>query len=373
MIMKVLIMSVTAGNGHNSTAQAMIEEFEKMGIECHLLDTLEYINKHLGTGVQDGYLFTTKHFKSTYGKIYSILDKKEEPYSKYAPGSILTKQISKYFAHYIQEYNPDAIITTHSYPAVIISVLLHRNYIKCPTFGIVTDFTIHPFWESADLDYYILPSDLLIPAAEKKGIPKSKIIASGIPVKSKFAHKIDKVSARTMLGLDNKTTIMVMMGSMGFGKIIDIIEELDKYPADFQVVCICGNNKHIKQEIDEHPWNKKVVNLGFIDNVDEYMDASDAIITKPGGLTTSEALAKKIPLILSDPLPGQEDRNIEFLVNTGVAINITPTFPLENALYQIFDSNWRCKHIMDAVENLAKPNAASDICKFINNLKVSDL
>ena len=370
--MKILIMSVTAGNGHNSTAQAMVEVFEKNGIECRILDTLEYINKHLGNGVQDGYLFTTKHFKSTYGKIYSILDKKEEPYSKYAPGSILTKQVSKYFAHYIEEYNPDAIITTHSYPAVIVSVLYHRNYITCPTFGIVTDFTIHPFWESTDLDYYVLPSDLLIPAAEKKGIPKHKILTSGIPVKSKFASKNDKTVTRAKLGLDDKTTIMIMMGSMGFGRLTEIIEDLDKYPADFQVVCVCGNNKHVKQEIDEHHWNKKVVNLGFIDNVDEYMDASDVIITKPGGLTTSEALAKKLPLILSDPLPGQEDRNIEFLVNTGVAINVTPTFPLENALYQIFDSKWRREHIMNAVENLAKPNAALDIYNFINNLTKKD-
>ena len=163
-----------------------------------------------------------------------------------------------------------------------------------------------------------------------------------------------------------------MMGSMGFGRLTEIIEDLDKYPADFQVVCVCGNNKHVKQEIDEHHWNKKVVNLGFINNVDEYMDASDVIITKPGGLTTSEALAKKLPLILSDPLPGQEDRNIEFLVNTGVAINVTTTFPLENALYQIFDSKWRREHIMNAVENLAKPNAASDIYNFINNLTKKD-
>ena len=148
---------------------------------------------------------------------------------------------------------------------------------------------------------------------------------------------------------------------------------LDSFDEEFQMVCICGNNEKAKRNIDEIMWRKNVVNLGFTTNVDEYMDASDVIITKPGGLTTSEALAKKLPLILSDPLPGQEDRNIEFLVNTGVAINITPTFPLENALYQLFDSNWRRVHIMDAVENLAKPNAASDICKFINNLKTFNL
>lgn len=367
--MKILIMSVKAGYGHHSTAQAMIECFQKHGIECIMLDTLEYINKLLGEGVQDGYLLTTKYFKGAYGKVYSTLDKKDEPSYKYSPVSILSKRISKPLKKYIEDYNPDFIIGTHSYAAMLMTILKEDKVINCPTFGVITDFTIHPLWENTNLDYYIIPDDLLTTSAMKKGIAKEKILSFGIPVKSQFSYKEDKKEVRKRLNMDEeKTTIMLMMGSMGFGSLESVVEELDAYPADFQIVCICGSNKKMKQVIDEHIWSKKIYNFGFINNVSEYMDASDLIITKPGGLTTSEALAKKLPLILSNPIPGQEDRNIEFLVNAGAAINVTETFPLENALYQFFDSSWRKAHIEEAVANLGKPDAAENVYKFIKNL-----
>lgn len=367
--MRILLMSVKAGYGHHSAAQAMIECFESHGIECKMLDTLEYINKLLGDSVQEGYLLSTKYLKKPYGKVYSHFDKKEDPYFKYSPLVILSRQISKPLKKYIADYNPDIVIGTHSYAAVLMTILAHRCVINCPTFGVITDFTIHPFWESTDLDYYILPDKLLTASAIKKGIPKEKILPFGIPVKKQFSTKEDKKEVRKSLGLSDKTTVMVMMGSMGFGKLTNVISELDSYPADFQIVCICGTNEKMKQQIDEGTWQKKIYNFGFINNVHEYMDAADVLITKPGGLTTSEALAKKLPLILSNPIPGQEDRNIEFLTNSGAALNITETFPLHNALYQFFDSPWRKELLDTAVSNLGKPNSVEDIYEFINTLK----
>lgn len=363
--MKILIMSVKAGFGHHSAAQSMIECFEKHGIECEMMDTLEYVSKILGDGVQDGYLLSTKYLKEAYGRVYSSFDKKEEPRYKYSPLSVITRQIARPLRKYIHDFNPDIVIATHSFAAVIISVLKNRFIINCPTYGVVTDFTIHPFWESTELDYYILPNELLTTAAMKKGIPKEKILPFGIPIKQKFTKKADKVTARENLGILNKTTVLVMMGSMGFGKMFNLIGQLDKYPADFQIICVCGNNEKMKNKIDEASWQKQIYNLGFINNVDEYMDAADLIITKPGGLTTSEALAKKLPLILSNPIPGQEDRNVEFLVNSGAAINVTETFPLESALFQYFDSGWRAELMMQAVGYISKPNAAEDLYEFI--------
>ncbi len=370
--MRILLMSVKAGYGHHSAAQAMIEYFESKGIECKMLDTLEYINKLLGEGVQEGYLLSTKYLKKPYGKMYSMFDKKEDPYFKYSPLVILSRQISKPLKKYITDYNPDIVIATHSYAAVLMTILAHRYVITCPTFGVITDFTIHPFWESTDLDYYITPGDLLTASAMKKGIPKEKILPFGIPVKKQFSTKADKQEVRKRLGLADKTTVMVMMGSMGFGKITNIIEELDSYPADFQIVCICGTNEKMKQQIDNGNWQKTIYNFGFIKNVHEYMDASDLLITKPGGLTTSEALAKKLPLILSNPIPGQEDRNIEFLTNAGAALSITETFPLYSALYQFFDSPWRKELLEASVLNLGKPNSVRDIYEFIQNLKTKE-
>lgn len=370
--MKILLMSVKAGYGHHSAAQALIECFESHGIECRMLDTLEYVNKFLGEGVQEGYLLSTKYLKKPYGKIYSHLDKKTEPYYKYSPISLLSNQISKALIDYIEGFAPDIIIGTHSYAAVLMTILKNKKIIDCPTFGIITDFTIHPFWESTELDYYITPDELLNYTAAQKGIKKEKILPYGIPVKKQFALKKDKQTAREELGLKNKTTVMVMMGSMGFGDVKEIISEIDEYPKDFQIVCICGNNKKAKQQIDEENWNKEIYSFGFITNVHEYMDAADILITKPGGLTTSEALAKQLPLILSNPIPGQEDRNIEFLVNAGAALCITKTFPLSCALYQFLDCGWRKHNMVEAITHLGKPNSAEHLYEFIENLDKKD-
>lgn len=370
--MKILLMSVKAGFGHHSAAQALIECFEGHGMECRMLDTLEYVNKLLGDGVQEGYLLSTKYLKKPYGKIYSHLDKKTDPYFKYSPLSLLSNQISKSLIDYIEDYNPDIIIGTHSYAAVLMTILKNKKIINCPTFGIITDFTIHPFWESTELDYYITPDELLNHVAMQKGIPKEKILPIGIPVKKQFATRVDKQVSRNRLKLPDKTTVMVMMGSMGFGDVKDVISEIDAYPKDFQIVCICGNNKKAKQQIDEVKWNKDIYCFGFITNVHEYMDAADILITKPGGLTTSEALAKQLPLILSNPIPGQEDRNIEFLVNAGAALCITKTFSLSSALYQFLDCSWRKHNMIDAITHLGKPNSAENLYNFIENLDKKD-
>ena len=134
---------------------------------------------------------------------------------------------------------------------------------------------------------------------------------------------------------------------------------------DFQILCVCGNNSKGKKEIEEVQWNKKIYTYGFVDNVDIMMDASDCIITKPGGLTTSELLAKKLPAILMNPIPGQEDRNMEFLVNSGAAVIATDTFPVDEALYEIMNNPWRMELLKQSVEHIGKPNSTKDVCDFI--------
>ena len=155
---------------------------------------------------------------------------------------------------------------------------------------------------------------------------------------------------------------------MGFGNMIKDIEDIDKLDLDFQILCVCGRNKKKFEEISSHKWNKNVYSYGFVNNVDVMMDASDCIITKPGGLTTSEFLAKRLPAVIMNPIRGQEDRNMEFLVNNGAAIMITKTFGLDEALYEIFNNPWRLKLLEESVEHLGKPDSTKNLCDFIMNL-----
>lgn len=360
-VMKALILSIKAGFGHHSTGMAIEECYKKHGCDCLMLDTFEYINKFLCDGIQDGYLLTTKYLTEAYGKVYSMLDKRDEPFEKFSPTAVISKFISKKLVKFVDDYNPDIIIGTHSYVGVLLTIMSQRGYIHCPTIGIITDFTVHPFWESTSLDAYVVPDIMLSHCAVKKGIPENRIWGTGIPVKENFSVRRDKKEARSKLGLKDERTVLVMMGSMGFGNPAEVIESLDRCRESFQIVCVCGNNEKAKNHIDSLKLNKTVVNLGFIKNVDEYMDASDVIVTKPGGLTTSEAMAKGLPMFLMNPIPGQEDRNMNFLVNAGCGMMITENYSLEYALSTYFGHPWRAEIMKRAVSEIGKPNATEEL------------
>ena len=361
---KVLIMSIKAGYGHHSTAKALVDYFGSMNIECEMLDCLEYVSNFLGDSVQDAYMFFTKYIPEIYGGVYDRManNNKEKVAS---PFVVTAKMVAKKIREYVVQYNADAIIGTHSYACVMMSYMKEKGYISCPLYGIVTDFTVHPLWENTKLDYYITPDRLLNSQMVKKGIPEAKILPIGIPIKEKFASGIEKQQARGQLGIADKTTVLVMMGSMGFGNIIDEMERIMTVKGDFQVLCVSGTNEKMKKNLEERQWEKDVVVYGFVDNVDVLMDAADCIITKPGGLTTSELMAKGLPAILVNPIPGQEDRNMEFLVNSGAGIMVTKTFPIDEALSLIMNNPWRLELLTESVKHLGKPNATKNLCEFI--------
>ncbi|MBQ7793606.1 MAG: galactosyldiacylglycerol synthase [Clostridia bacterium] len=362
-------MSVKAGYGHHSTAQAVIDCLGERGIESCMLDTFDYIDPMLCETIDKGYLFSTKNFPEVYGKAYAWLDKRVEPYKRFSPISVVSKLVSHKLRDYITDYAPDVIIGTHSFACMVITYLKEKGTISCPTVGIVTDFTVHPFWESTDMDYYVTADSLLDNQMRKKGIPKEKILPFGIPINKKFLSKIPRKEARKSLGIADKTTILLMMGSMGFGNIEKQIEAITKIDIDMQVLCVCGRNEKIKKEIDAHgEWEDKIITYGFVDNVDVLMDAADCIITKPGGLTTSELLAKRLPAIIMNPIPGQEDRNMEFLVNNGAAITATDTFGVDEALFELFSHPWRLRLLKLSVSRLGKPRSTVTLCDFLENL-----
>ncbi len=361
---KILLLSIKAGYGHHSTAKAIMECFEENGHTCHMLDIFEHVNHHLGNSVQNGYLLSTKYAAGIYNKTYGHLAQKDTPYSQHSAVTHVSKFITKKIEKFVSDYAPDLVIATHSYAGVCASILTDRGIISCPTIGIVTDFTVHPFWESTTLDYYVTPDELLSQEMEQKGIGKQKLLPFGIPVKKQFTVKHDKQEARKALEIDDKPTVLIMMGSMGYGNIKDILSEIDGYQHDFQVLCVCGSNEKIKKTVDSFKWKKHVYSYGFVNNVDVMMDAADFIISKPGGLTTSESLAKGLPMIIMNPIPGHEVRNLDFLVNNGAAISVDAVYSISNALNLMLNCPWRMELMSESVKHLGKPNATNDLYRF---------
>ena len=359
--MKVLILTVSTGQGHKQTAAAVSQYFEKQGAECIILDAYKYISPFISDSLEKGYLLTTHYLPKTYGTFYEIFENKKNKDSHFSFFlSVNNAVAASKVAKYIEKLKPDIVISTHIFCATVMTYV-SKTLKNIVNVGIVTDFTIHPFWEETEMDYYITASHLLGHQCAKKGLPADKVFPIGIPVSEKFCTKIPKDKARCMLGIDEKPTVMFMMGSMGFGNMPKMIAAIDSLELDFQILCICGKNEAAKRKIGKMAIKHKTYAYGFVDNVDVMMDASDFIITKPGGLSMSESLAKGLPAILMHPIPGHEIRNLEFFINNGISMAVTKTFTIDEAVYQMLSNEWKMENAGAGVSYIGKPNAVADL------------
>ncbi|MBE6542317.1 MAG: glycosyltransferase [Ruminococcaceae bacterium] len=381
--MNFLILSITAGEGHNSTAKAIKSALEAIGDECSILDTYNYISPALAKIISEGYLVVTEKMKGTYKFGYSLAEKRpfesklQDLFDKDTP-AVPLKTVNLAFSSELEEYLEsdtfDAIIYTHPFAGMLLDILKSKGKIQHHTVGILTDFAFHPYWENCtNNDYVIVPDRALIPQARRKGFADKQVLPLGIPINPKFSTSVEKAAAREKLGLAPDTsTLLIMGGSMGYGNIADTVATIDKtsFEKDFQMIVVCGNNADAKKSVSAYANSSKhkILVTGFVDYVSLLMDAADVIITKPGGLTTSESLAKGLPMIIVNPIPGQEERNTEFLLNNGCAMATSKTRSLEECIFQLLTSEVRLDAMRKCIAEIAKPNSTRDAANFIHDL-----
>lgn len=367
--MKVLVLSITTGEGHNTTAKAIRDELIARGAECEFLDAYGYINPALRSFISEGYLFSSSKAKYLYAKSYRHCEKRKKS-GRFSLSRLVHKSLAKKLFKYIKAYDPDVIVYTHIFAGMLVDILKNRPAFRAKTVGIVTDFVFHPYWEEAvHTDKIVIANDLLKMQAKVRGYNDSQIAPIGIPIHSKFAVSKDKNTARDELGIaKDKLTLLIMGGSMGYGNLTEVVQKLDEIELDFQMLVVCGNNAEAKASIENLPMKKSNHIYGFVNNIDIMMDAADCIVSKPGGLTTSEALAKRLPMIIVNPIPGQEDRNKDFLLNCGVAMSITETLELEEVIFQLFKNPSRIELMKESINYIRRPNSTDDLCKLVIDL-----
>lgn len=368
--MKVLILSVTAGYGHHATSRAVSDALESRGATVVTIDLFKYISKTLYDTVDKGYLFSTKYIPKPYGKVYASLEQSKVA-RRNAISTLVTELVANRFAGFIEDFCPDVIVCSHIFCAMVMDELKARERLSAPVIAILTDYTFHPFWDDVPLvDYIVTGSPFLAYKARQKGIEERRLLPFGIPVHEKFSKRLPKAEARTRFGLGpDKFTLLVMSGSMGFGHMISSMKSLDTMKEDFQVLCVCGNNEKVLKRLKKLEFQKDVKLFGFVDTVDLMMDAADCIVTKPGGLTTTECMRKQLPMILTDPIPGQEERNAEFFTNLGAAIQSSRHFSIDEAIYLLYHSQERRQQMAEALNAICMPDAATRTAEFILKLK----
>ncbi len=364
--MKVLILSVPAGGGHLQTAKALNEFLcQQVNTECGILDIAENVNDRLAQLLSESYLFASQHLVKGYRFVYNKMDRRTKKRFT-ATSKMLYKVCGKKLLKYIQEFEPEVIVSTHVFATIVLNLLSKKHKLRAKIISIVTDFTVHPMWEQTTSDYYIIASENLTPVALKKLGTAENVLPLGIPIKEEFSRKISQEEARERLGILDKFTVLIMMGSMGYANApVDLIKELETLDDDFSIVAVCGNNEKLKKELKALKTQKELVVYGFCDNISLLMDACDCIITKPGGLSTSEAMAKGIPIILTNPIPGQEERNQEFMESNGVAIGLSKEFTASKAVSELINNPEVKAKLLENIKRLAKPYSTHDLANLI--------
>ncbi|HUO07587.1 MAG TPA: glycosyltransferase [Phycisphaerae bacterium] len=375
---RILLLSASAGAGHIRAADALLKQFQLHpaiggggGGQVEHWDILKYTNAVFRTIYSNLYLDLINRAPTLLGMVYNSTDK---PW-KETMAQAFEKLNAAPFIKALRDYNPDLIVATHFTGPNIISWLkskrpsLSNPHIPSPAI-VVTDLDVHAMWLTRSYARYFVSLEESKIYLQKMGIPSEKIIVSGIPTDPVFSIPKDKATARRELQLDpTRFTILVSAGGFGVGPIESLIEQLQQLRSPVQIVAIAGKSKELLAKLErlqkkinvQHSTLATLVPVGFTTRMDAYMAAADILISKPGGLTTAEAMNRTLPMCIVNPIPGQEERNSDHLLEAGVAIKCNNPPTLAWKLEQLINNPHRMEVMRHNIRTFAKPHAAQII------------
>ena len=321
--MKVLIFYAMAGGGHKMAAQALADALAAQGDEVCLDDSMKRAGRFVNWFCCDVYKWLAKHWPRAFGFAYRCSDKKTG-FGRFVPW--VTAKLSKRLLPLLEEFKPDVVVSTFHFAAQMISALREQGRTDVPLVCMLTDYAPCMPWICKNLDAYITAAEDMLPQMTERGAAAEQVYPFGIPVRAAFLQKEEKKAARRQLGLsENLPVVLIMAGSFGVKKSLGLYEHLAAAELPVQFVVITGNNEALRQGFTEaaarYP-NVRTRVEGFRADVQHFMFAADLLVTKPGGLTVSEALACGLPLAVFDAIPGQEEENAFFLEKRGMAIRL---------------------------------------------------
>lgn len=364
MFKKVLILSAAVGAGHLRAAEALEKTFKLTGAaeEVKNIDVLNYTNPLFRRLYGKAYLDMVNTMPEVLGWMYDSLDK---PWENERRRLALDRLNAQPLINLLKKEKPDLAVCTHFLPSEIISWLKAKKRIDFPQAVVVTDFDAHAMWLCHNYEQYFVALDETKIHLAKIGIPAEKITVAGIPIDPLFAEEKDKPAMREKFGLaPDKLTILVSAGGFGVGNVEHLLEALSELQTPAQIVAVCGRNDELKTKLEklarEKLNNDRVTfkPIGFTREMDEYMSAADLIVGKPGGLTTSEALAKGLIFVVVNPIPGQEERNSDHLLEKGCAIKCNNLPVLAYKIDRLVGDPARFAAMQRNVRDFARPNAS---------------
>ncbi len=365
--MKVLLMYISMNSGHHRATLAIEEAIKLLdpGAEIMNINALNYTNPMLEKVITKTYLRMIRKRPEVWGYLY---DNPEVLKKTQKLRELIHRFNSKKLKTLLEEFKPDVVGCTQAFPCGMVADYKKTFSSHLPLFGILTDYLPHSYWFYDTVDYYIVPSK---PAMERfilAGVTEKNIREFGIPIDHRFKNSLDKEEICARLNLDKDIPIILVMGGgQGMGSIKDVALSLNRSEMPMQILVVAGLNKRLHKWFRKEKglFPKKVVAFSYVKNIDELMEISTLIITKPGGLTTAEALTKGLPLIVVNPIPGQETNNTEYLLNEKVALEADTAEDVKGLAEDVLSSPGKLNSMRSQTLSLAKPNASVDIAKMM--------
>ena len=361
---KVIVLSCNTGQGHNSCAEAIKEYLEGRGVRCYVRDALDFVSKGFDWFVSQGHTFMYKHIPAFFGWGYRYNESHPALLEKGSPMyRVLTSGETRMYK-FLLEGGYDTVICTHVFPAITLTGLMERYSLPVKTALVATDYTCHPGTESTAVDKYFIPCQSLAEGFRSCVRFPERVAATGIPVREEFWRRQDKTDAKRALGIgESNRHLLMMCGSMGCGPMVKLLYEISKkLPENMEVTVICGTNRRLyKKLVRRYRSNSRIHAVGYTEEVSAYMDSADLYLTKPGGISVTEAAAKNLPMVFIDAVSGCEKYNLEFFTDIGAAVTDTSIPVLAEKCIKLLTAGDRLERMRRALLEYDQPNGAERI------------
>ena len=367
---KILLLYISNNSGHHRATLAIQEALNLLSPDLRIMNIncFNYTNPVL-----------EKVINSTYNKVIKIkpevweylYDNPKIVRRSHKIRSMIHKFNSKKLKKLITKFNPEAIACTQAFPCGMIADFKKTYKLDIPLVGVLTDYYPHSYWIFDNVDGYIVPSDQAKKRLVEAGVKKERVHVYGIPISPTFSKPLDRDFILENLDLDPKIpTVLIMGGGQGLGPIEELVFAVNTIERQLQVIVVCGTNKKLKKWLEKRKklFRKKMTILGYTKQINVLLDIADLIVTKPGGLTTAESLTKSLPIVIVNPIPGQEAKNTEFLIEAGVAVKARNPLDAAVLIANLLNNPAKLNKMKAVAKFHAKPDSAINSAKLLLQL-----
>jgi processive 1,2-diacylglycerol beta-glucosyltransferase len=370
---KILVISVSVGAGHVRAAQAIQETAERVYPELDVvhLDAMDYVTGVFRKAYKENYLKVVERHPALWGYMFAKSDRVEDDDSKMKNFRLAIERLSSMpLIEEIQRIDADGIICTHFLPAELISRKIRKGEITTPCWVQVTDYDVHGLWFQHRIEGYFVACEEASWKLREFGVDPARVHITGIPIVPRFTESLDKKTCAAEFGLaPGKPAILLMSGGEGLGDMRSLAQRILRGNESCQVIALTGKNEDLFNTLtsEAESWNGRLIPMGFTKVIERMMAACDIAVTKPGGLTSSECLAMGLPMIIISPIPGQEERNADYLLEHGAAQKALDGASLEHKIRRLLDYPEKMAEMKRQALAAARPDAARRVLEVVSS------